>query len=975
VTGPEATAICSIGKAPRFNSPCDRAAHGEPKHPNRGLESSRPVSPHRSLSRHPPAKIKTGLCILSLVETAEGSAVWRACLFGQFRIESTIGHASITRLESKRAVALLAFLLLQGPRAHSREVLADRIWPEADPTTGRNRLKQTLASLRRQLEPPGIPAGSVFQADRNSIGLAPGAIQSDYHELLLALQSGDPATAAKIGKPGLLPDLYDEWLDDLRLWVEAQGFHLAEPDPLTRELESLTQPAARLSRRIPASPTPFVGRENEVQDLLQRLQHSRLVTATGFGGIGKTRLTMEVGRRWESGSVLFVPMAEASDVSLGLAKLAGALGVNPKNPNTAIQQIASSLTDEPLLLILDNLEQLVSAPWAAAVSELLAMCPQVRVLASSRIPLGVEGEDHFPVYPLPTPESTATLEQLAEQASAKLFIDRARRTRADFQITPRNFEAMRDLLQTLAGVPLALELCAAWAHVVSPSQMLERLSLRGEMLTSRRRDVPDRQKSLRDAFETTLSLLTPSQRKLLAQLSIFAGGCTLELAQLVTEEPISLTDLSDLLDAALLRRDETSRGSRYWMLESLRDFVHTSEEAETILPTLTARFLSLCGDLAEQSRSLIPRPELGLLSELDWIEFLDAEWANFTFAAQLGIRTGSLRTSGQIIQYTDWHWVMRGRDAIVTEWLTDLLAAHDERRGEPLDDDSHLVLSAMAGFQARLATDLKKAQDLLRYLGELAQDQSSTFARAEVLYNLGQAQLLRLDSDGFFEIMEESVRLFEESGHPWRAAMGRRMMANMCIEIKEHDRTGPLFDEAEAVFVRAGRSYLRALLVYDRSRVTYDRGDYEATVHILRDIHTVAERYGDPKLLARTGNLRGIAEEKLGRLDAARISLSHAWNGYTKIREMKSAAYPLWNLSLLICRQEDFLAGIPLLSAAAKLWVSTTGTELDEEDTAEIEGHKRAASARLGSDLADHLWREGQALSIDQVTALINKNS
>lgn len=909
--------------------------------------------------------------MLRKVERSVESAMWRASLFGPFRIEPTSGGTPITRFESKRAVALLAYLILHGPHAHSRELLADRIWPEADPTTGRNRLKQTLASLRRQLEPPGTPAGSVFQADRSSIGLHAGAISSDYHELLAALQKGDHARASQIGKAGFLPDIYDEWLDDLRLWVDSQDFREGEPNQPETIVNTNTPAGPRKS--IPAAPTPFVGREAEIDALLQRLERSRLVTATGFGGIGKTRLTMEVGRRWNEGRVVFVPLAEATDPTSGLIKLASTLGITLKKPGSAVPEIAASLAEEPLLLILDNLEQLVSSTWASALSQLLAHCAGLRILASSRIPLGAEGEDHFPVYPFPTPHSDATLEQIAQDAGTQLFIDRARRTRADFQITARNFESMRKLLQALSGVPLALELCAAWAHVVSPNQMLERLSLTSEMLTSRRRDIPDRQRSLHDAFATTLDLLTDEQRKVLTQLSVFRGGCTLELAQLVAGEPISLSDLSDLIDAALIRRENTESGSRYWMLESLRDFVQSDPSAEALLPNLRKSLLEHLSRLAEESRSLLVRPDLALHTELDWIKFLDDEWENFATATHLALRLGELGPAGKIIQFTDWHWVMRGRDAIVTEWLNELLAAHDERRGESLDDDAHLVLSAMAGFQARLSTDLKKAQDLLKYLGELAEDRSSKFARAEVLYNLGQAQLLRLNSDGFFEIMEESVKLFEEAGYPWRAAMGRRMMGNMCIEIKQHDRTGPLFDAAEEIFVREGRLYSRALLVYDRSRVTYDRGDYEATVHILRDIHALAEQYGDPKLVARTGNLRGIAQEKLGQLEAARISLSHAWSGYVKIREMKSAAYPLWNVSLLICRQEDFLAGIPLLSAAAKLWVSTTGSELDEEDAAEIGTYRNAAAARLGVDLTEHLWREGQALSIDQITALINK--
>ncbi|MBL8048915.1 MAG: winged helix-turn-helix domain-containing protein [Chthonomonas sp.] len=897
------------------------------------------------------------------------SALWKAHLFGQFRVEPSGGGSPITRFESRRAIALLAYLILHDQQSHSREVLADRIWPETDPVTGRNRLKQTLASLRRLLEPPGYPAGCVFAADRTSIGLVPGAITSDYQEMLAMLNAGDTQAATKIGAAGLLPDIYDEWLDDLRLWVEAQDFQ-AEPE-LARATPAT--PASATKKRIPASPTPFVGRESEVKELLQSLASARLVTATGFGGIGKTRLTMEVGHQWAGGPVLFVPLAESATPSQGFAKLAEALGTKLKKPLQAVEELSATIGDEPLLLILDNLEQLVGEEWAEAMSGLLANCAELRILASSRIPLGVQGEHHVPVYPLATPGADDSLEQISAHAATQLFIDRARRTRADFQITERNVDAMRELLQALAGVPLALELCAAWAHVVSPRQMVERLSASGEMLTSRRRDAVSRQRSLHDAFATTLNLITPGQRQLLTRLSVFRGGCTLELAQLIGGEPISLSDLSGLLDAALIRRSDEDSGSRYWMLESLRDFVQADEAAQAQIPGLNERFVQHFGQLAQESRLLTKRLDLGLETEIEWIEFLDAEWENFTAAVQMGLRSGNLEAAGQICMGTDWHWVTRARDPIVAQWIGDILLAHETKQGQPLSEDAHLILSGIAGFQSRLRIDYAKVIELLKLLGEISQDTASKHARAEVLYHLGQTKMLRTDPVDFFEIMEESARLFRECGLVWREGMATRLMGTMCINLKEYDRCDEYYTKADALFLSDGRHYSRALMVFDRARVTFDREDYEATVYMLDEIRLEAERYGDIKLQARTANLRGIAEEKLGRPEDARASLCEGWGLYIGVREVPGALYPLSNLASLQCRQGELISGLPLASATLNQWRIVHGMELVDEWVDEMLEFRAAGVARFGKELTDHLWRQGESMSIDEITAFIAK--
>ncbi len=520
--------------------------------------------------------------------------VWRLTMLGRLQLER--GEYVSARFRTQKGGGLLAYLACNAQRAHPREELIERFWPESSLEDGRRSLRVALTSLRQQLEPPGVEAGSVLQADRANIRLNPQAVQSDVAEFencLRLAQRGKNAgeqmaaleAAIAIYQGDFLPGFYDDWvltqrehlrqscLDGLRKltelalnsgnsdlaissatrWAEMEpgedaqfalmrayaqagrnvealrqfdtmrrllrdefdgepspearrfALHLREQSPSSADVDALTplvSPPALLVNGLPSassapvpapppavssvSPAPllpssgdaqfllpltfsrFFGRETELAQLHGLLESldTRLLTLTGPGGAGKTRLSLEAGRNAPArfaGRVGFVALADVADAALIPAAIAAALHLPRASPQEPMEQIAACLADKPALLILDNFEQLAESGsvWAR---RLLDCAPLLTLLVTSRQTLNLEGEQEYPLSPLPTPAQQETPERLMRYAGVQMFVDRAQRARPDFQLTPRNAEAIAALCSRLEGIPLAIELAAAWAR-------------------------------------------------------------------------------------------------------------------------------------------------------------------------------------------------------------------------------------------------------------------------------------------------------------------------------------------------------------------------------------------------------------------------------------------------------------------------------------------------------------------------------
>jgi predicted ATPase/DNA-binding SARP family transcriptional activator len=448
-------------------------------------------------------------------------------------------------------------------------------------------------------------------------------------------------------------------------------FQVEYPD---RQPETFPPPRAAPAYRteLPLAVTRFWGREAELMHLQSLLSPepplhprepgapegsdgasaARLVTLTGPGGIGKTRLALETVRRLQQQhnlAVWFVPLENVTDPPQLVETIRDALHLPRAPRDEVLEQIVAALSQQPTLLILDNFEQVAEA-GAPIVSRLLERVPTLSCLVTSRQALELAAEQEFPVAPLPTPSDAAAPERLLEFAGIQMFVDRAQARRPDFQITANNAMAITSLCHRLEGIPLAIELAAAWVRTLTPAQMLSRLSRRFDLLVSGRRDLPARHSSLRAALEGSYRLLKPAQQRLFARLSVFRGGWTLEAAEAVCEagapegvEPDpgdALFSLQQLQNCSLIYAEEVGEALRFGMLETLREFASeqlSSEEVARRMRRHTDHYLALAQESMQQTGA----------EQTRGMERLETEHDNLRTALRWCLEEGENREEGR----------------------------------------------------------------------------------------------------------------------------------------------------------------------------------------------------------------------------------------------------------------------------------------------------------------------------------------
>ncbi len=394
---------------------------------------------------------------------------------------------------------------------------------------------------------------------------------------------------------------------------------------------------------LPVQPTPFIGREKEVAGVAALLsrEHVRLLTLSGPGGTGKTRLGLQVADelsdRFAEG-VFFVNLAPIRDPEFVLPAIAQVLGIKEASEQSPLDLLQASLREQQVLLLLDNFEQVVRA--ALHVAALLAACPQLKIMVTSRMALHVRAEHEFVVPPLslPDPARLPDLIELAQYEAVTLFVERAQAIKADFALTEVNARAIAEICVRLDGLPLAIELAAARIKLLPPQALLKRLSHRLEVLTGGAQDLPDRQQTLRNTIAWSYDLLAEQEQRLFRWLSIFVGGCTLEAAEALCQtggEPTSslLEGVASLLDKSLVQQTEREgEEARLVMLETLREFGLESLQGYGELEAARGAHARYYLELAEQAE-----PELRGPEQVTWLHRLEQEYGNLRAALEWGL--------------------------------------------------------------------------------------------------------------------------------------------------------------------------------------------------------------------------------------------------------------------------------------------------------------------------------------------------
>jgi predicted ATPase/class 3 adenylate cyclase len=428
-------------------------------------------------------------------------------------------------------------------------------------------------------------------------------------------------------------------------------------------------------------PTPLIGRKREVAEVYERLLRPevRLLTLTGVGGTGKTRLGLqaaaELTEQFEDG-VFFVSLAAIRDPQLVVPAMAATLGVKEAGGQPLLESVEDSLGEKHILLMVDNFEQVIEA--APVVTELLSTASNLKVLATSRIPLRLYGEHEYAVPPLalPDPERLPSVERLTHYEAVRLFVERAQAAKADFSVTNESAPAVAQICYRLDGLPLAIELAAARIKVLSPQKMLGRLGNRLKLLTGGARDLPERQRTLRSTIEWSYGLLGEGEKVLFARLSVFAGGRTMEAIEAICDAegdlPVDVLDgLSSLVDKSLLKQEEGAGGEpRFVMLETIHEFarekLQESEESEDIRRLHAEYFLAL----AEEAEPAVEGAQQPV-----WLERLEEEHDNMRRALSWSLGQGqdselALRMSAALGEF----WYLRGYFGEGRRWLEEALA-------------------------------------------------------------------------------------------------------------------------------------------------------------------------------------------------------------------------------------------------------------------------------------------------------------
>jgi predicted ATPase/DNA-binding SARP family transcriptional activator len=854
---------------------------------------------------------------------------WEIQLLGTLTLRRR--DLQIDHLPTQKTGLLLAYLAAYPTRTHTREALTERFWPGSETQAGRVSLRQALASLRRLLEPPDTPSGSVLIADRLYAALRPESVHTDLHafqeaasrarrtadlperirrlqealhwyrgpfldgayeewalderhrlqtrylEILLQLtdtlvESGRLIEAKEAARRILETDsLHEEAHGRLMQIYAAQGEYLKarrqyqtlcrrlmdelglEPSSpvqsLYRQLEEMERqppaPAAPVvssassaeeraaptpSRRddlprLPVTLTRFFGRGAELAQIGEWLNdlQVRLITLTGPGGIGKTRLAVESARRADSfgSAITFVSLADLSDPNHILLAILQALRLPSAGIADPLQRLVVALESGPHLLLLDNFEHLLDA-GAETVLTLLERIGNTVLLVTSRQALNLPGEHELALSPLSTPRTQLHPEALISYPTVQMLVDRMRARRPDFQVTPHNASAVATLCERLEGLPLAVELAAGWARDLTVGQMLERMEHRFDLLISRQRGVPLRHQSLHAMVDWSYRMLPPSLQQIFRRLSVFRGGWTQETAVIAREEGEShscetlIHDLRTLQERSFISAKETNGRMRYRMLETLREFgQEMMEEAET-RQTQTRhamRFLAL----AQEANAHLRGPQ-----QVYWLDYLEEEQENLR-AALDHLREEDPRAGLRLANALYWFWYVRGHYREGEERLTALL---DRCPEEAREERARGLLAAghLANCQSNNAAAFSR-YEAARRLSERIGDAEGV---AHTLCMMGNAAHETLEIDRATQLCSESVARYRALNHSPGLIMALFYLANILVTNDRIDEGVRLYQEAYQLAETQSDIRFQSLLTFcigdcQRLQGRYDR--------------------------------------------------------------------------------------------------------------------------------------------------------
>ncbi|HEX5040796.1 MAG TPA: adenylate/guanylate cyclase domain-containing protein [Candidatus Limnocylindria bacterium] len=805
----------------------------------------------------------------------------------------------------------------------AQRALAAEPWPEG-------------AEIRVRI---GLHTGEASFSAKTYVGLhvhRASRIASVGHGGQVLLSSETRALVGRSLPDGVeLRDLGEHRLKDLEhpehLW------QLVIPD-----LRSDFAPIASLEatpNNLPTRLTTFLGREREIGEVGELLETHRLLTLTGPGGTGKTRLSLEVASRMMArfpDGVYFVELASITDPELVLPTIAQALNLPDRGGRTIEERLIDYLGERRLLLVLDNFEQVLDA--AAAVGRLLAAASNLAVLTSSRSALQISGEQEYPVPPLglPDPSRLPPLAQLSQYEAVALFIERARAVKPAFEVTNENAPAVAEICVRLDGLPLAIELAAARIRILAPQAMLGRLSDRLGLLSGGSRDLPERQQTLRGAIGWSHELLDDTDRALFAGLSVFVGGAALAQIERVCGDEITgevLDTLASLVEKSLLRQTDGADGEpRFTMLETIREFAEERSIERGRREVLRRAHAQAFADFASEAAGQVMGHD-----KRAWLDRLEDEHDNLRAAIGWAIETGEAELALRVTASLWRFWQMRGYLAEALERLEAVLAMpgagdHAELRADALD-----AVAGVTYWQAdaeRSRAYYEQEIELRRALGDRA-------GLAQALYGISFTWSIR---------------------HPLEIDPAASRMAVQTL------------DQALEIFRELRDEGGIGRCEWALANIQYSDGNVAEAVEHARRALEVFERMGDDFMIGWstfTVALGAIAEDiqsgagSQAKRDEARDWLKRSLQIFSEAQDVSGYTLVIDTLGLVAYRSGDTLRGARLSGAVRNLErITGTGLNFWNRGVLDYEPEIVYAAPELMAAVA-----EGEAWSLEEAVA------